>query len=192
MDEIKNRKSPLIFLGKHIEERKIYAMLEAARLAPSSYNHQPWRYIVVNDTHLLTKVQKGLAIGNFWAKTAPVLIIVLSKPTLDDQIDRKEYYLYDTGLSVMSLVIEGMHQGIATHQMIGFDEKAIKKELALSKQWRILTIIAVGYEECDKSKENIIKKFGMQLFDKLRTRLITPRKRKEIKEIAYFNAFNEK
>lgn len=190
LSEIKNRRSPIVFQERAVEEEKLRALLEAARWAPSSYNHQPWRYIVVNQNESLQKTRKGLVAGNFWAREAPVLIIALSKPEFDDQVDGKEYYLYDTGQSVISLVLEAVHQGLAAHQMLGFKEAVIKREFAIPDKWRVLVVIAVGYEAVLSSvKGGMIKKFGMVLFEKLRERMVAPRERKSIEEIASFNTF---
>ncbi len=191
LPQIKNRVSPLIFQDKLVEQKKLDAILEAARWAPSSYNHQPWRYMVVNEPELLEKTRRALAAGNFWAKQAPILIVVLSKPEFDDSVDGKEYYLYDTGQSVMSLILEAEHQGLATHQMLGFNELVLKQEFKIPDQWRVLVVIALGYEGgIETYKGGVIKKFGMQAFTKLRERLANPRARKPLSEIASFNEFN--
>lgn len=190
LPEIKNRRSPLIFEDKPVEQEKQNALLEAARFAPSSYNHQPWRYIVVNQKESLQKARKGLVEGNFWAKQAPVLIVALSKPEFDDQVDGKDYYLYDTGQSVMSLALEAQHQGLSTHQMLGFKEAVIKKEFAIPDKWRVIVLIAVGYEaDIASDKRGIVKKFGMRMFEKIQERIAKPRERKSVEEIASFNTF---
>jgi len=190
LPEIKNRVSPIIFQDKAVPKEKLDAVLEAARLAPSSYNRQPWRYIVANESAALAKAHKGLALGNFWAKQAPVIIIVISKPSFDDQVDGKEYYLYDTGLSVMLLVIEATHQGLSTHQMLGFKEDVVKKEFSIPDDWRIIVVIAMGHEgDLSSRKGSIIEKFGLGAFEKLRDRIASPRMRKELKEVVSFNGF---
>jgi nitroreductase len=193
LPQIKNRYSPLIFQDKPVEQEKIDALLEAARWAPSSYNHQPWRYIVANKPGALEKTRMALVAGNFWAKQAPVLIIVLSKPAFDDTIDGKEYYVYDTGQSVMSLAIEAEHQGLATHQMLGFKELVLKQEFKIPDPWRVLVVIALGYAgSVETYKGGVIKKFGMQAFAKLRERITRHRERKSITEIVSFNEFDFK
>lgn len=184
LKEIQTRHSPIIFQDKPVEKEKLDAILEAARWAPSSYNRQPWRYIVVNESGALDKARRALVAGNFWAKQAPVLIIALSKPELDDSIDGKDYYLYDTGQSVMSLALE------AAHQMIGFTEDVIKKEFAVPNEWRVIVLIALGYEaDIASDKRGVVKKFGMQVFEKMRERMVHPRERKSAEEIASFNTF---
>lgn len=191
LPEIKNRRSPLIFQNKKVPREKLAAVLEAARWAPSSYNHQPWRYIVIDKPMMLKKAHQGLARGNFWAQHAPVLILVLSKPEFDDRVGGKEYYLYDTGLSVMSLAIEAMHQGLSTHQMIGFKEDILKQEFTISDNWRVIVVVALGYAGDLKSfPKNIIARFGIQAFEKLRDRMVSPRTRKARKAIVSFNEFH--
>ena len=190
LPEIQTRRSPIIFQNRPVEQEKIEVVLEAARWAPSSYNHQPWRYIVVNENEALNKARKGLVAGNFWAKQAPILIIALSKPEFDDTVDGKEYYLYDTGQSVMSLALEAEHLGLSTHQMLGFTEATIKKEFAIPDPWRVIVLIALGYEaDMARDKRGIVQKLGMQVFEKIRERMVKPRERKSLQEIASFNTF---
>ncbi len=190
LSEIQTRRSSIIFQDRSVEREKLDAMLEAARLAPSSYNHQPWRYIVVNQKEALEKARKGLAAGNFWAKQAPVLIISLSKPEFDDQVDGKDYYLYDIGQSVMSLALEAEHLGLSTHQMLGFTEAVVKKEFAIPDEWRVIVVISVGYAaDLSSEKRGVIEKFGMRVFEKIRERMVKPRERKSLQEIASFNTF---
>lgn len=193
LPEIERRQSPLIFTKKLVEPEKLAAILEAARWAPSSFNHQPWRYLVANEKTALAKMHKGLSRGNFWAKAVPVILIALSKPDLDDRVDGKDYYLYDTGLSMMSLVIEAQHQGLATHQMIGFSEKVLKGEFEIPPPWRIIVVMAIGYKgKIDDLKNNLIAKFGLQAYEKLRERIVAPKSRKAMKEIVNYNEFKFK
>ncbi|HDQ88707.1 MAG TPA: hypothetical protein ENN92_00995, partial [candidate division WWE3 bacterium] len=78
-DIIKKRKSIRKCKKIPVENYKILQMIEAAILAPSATNRQPWRFIVVKDKALLKRITGGsLGAINRWAKTAPLLIVCCS------------------------------------------------------------------------------------------------------------------
>ena len=83
LDLVKNRKSVREFLDIPVEREKIMMCLEAARLAPSESNSQPWKFIVVDDKELKNKLCKaafsGLYFINTFCKTAPVIVVIISE-----------------------------------------------------------------------------------------------------------------
>ena len=83
LDLIKHRKSVRDFLDTPVEREKIMMCLEAARLAPSENNSQPWRFIVVDDRELKNKLCDAAFGGLYWintfCKTAPVMVVVISE-----------------------------------------------------------------------------------------------------------------
>lgn len=75
-----NRWSGIALSTKPVNEATVNSLLEAARWASSSYNEQPWKYIIGykdDDTH--KKISDNLMKGNSWAKKAPVLILSVAK-----------------------------------------------------------------------------------------------------------------
>ena len=82
LDLIKRRKSIRDFLDRPVEREKIMTCLEAARLAPSACNSQPWRFIVVDDMQLKNKLCQATFSGiysiNSFCKKKPVIVVVIS------------------------------------------------------------------------------------------------------------------
>ncbi|NQT67139.1 MAG: nitroreductase family protein, partial [Actinobacteria bacterium] len=100
---IKKRRSIRHFKNIHVEDEKILQIIDAARLAPSSANRQPWRFIIVKDRNLLVKISsKTLGTINKWAKTAPLIIVCCSvrKNILTNYIGEHlsgvKYHIIDT------------------------------------------------------------------------------------------------
>jgi nitroreductase len=89
--------------GKKIEPEKINIILNAARLAPSARNMQPWRFVVVQGKAAVENlVDSAFSENNMIARQAPAIIVVCARPEEDVNVDGKEYYLFDLGLSSCS------------------------------------------------------------------------------------------
>lgn len=179
LKEIENRKSVSVFKDNNVEDEKIDALIEAARWAPSSFNNQPWNYVFLSKTDSgRNGVEKALTSTNGWAKKAPLLVVAFARKKDDSVYDEREYYLYDTGQSVMSLVLEAEHQGLRSHQMAGFKGEKVKEALNIGEDYVPIVIIAIGYEEKNK-------KFLEKVGDKLKEKVLRSRKRKD-KEKNFF------
>lgn len=196
LPEIKNRKSITLFKEQDIEKDKIKALIEAARLAPSSYNNQPWNYVFVHKSSTFRKeVEDSLMVGNGWAKKAPYLIVVGADPDKDTTNNGVYYYLYDTGLSVMSLVLEAEHQGLRAHQMGGWEKEKLKKAVNFPDAINPIVVIALGYEETqDESMNNLkgIKSLINKANETIKNIIVRPRKRKPIYQNFFFGAYPKK
>ncbi len=160
LQEITGRYSPPIIDGRPVEQEKIEAIFEAARKAPSCYNNQPWRFVVVKkDDDTREALEKALSLGNGWAKKAALLVAVTAKPSSDCDKNDIPYYAYDAGMSVMSLVIEAEHQGLKSHQMAGYRENEVKAVLQIPDSFRVVSLIAIGYEgDVEKLSDRILAK----------------------------------
>lgn len=177
---IKSRHSCVVFQQKPVEPEKIRRLLEAARWAPSAMNHQPWNFIVVQQPEILRKVTQTQHPTNFWVKTAPLIIAIVSAPTVDTILNGREYYLYDCGLAAMNLTLQAESENLTTHHLLAFAEDRLKQVLLLPQQLQIVILIAVGYE--NKSASLIDK-----VHKKLRELLIKSRSRKPLSQIAHLN-----
>ena len=183
--QIKNRKSPLIFQAKKVEPAKIKILIEAARWAPSCFNDQPWKYIIVNkQAKTRPAFEQALNFGNGWAKAAACLVAVAANPKDDCKINDLPYYAYDCGLSVMNFTLEAEHQGLRVHQMAGYNEKKVKKALKIPAKYRVIVVFALGYEAD-------AKKFWDKLTQKIKDRIAEPRTRKPVKENFFFGQFKK-
>ena len=140
-----NRWSPRAMSGEEIDEKTLFTLLEAARWAPSSNNNQPWRFIYArrNTPHWNTFFNL-LAEGNLvWAKSAAVLIVVVSKTTFDSG-KPSPTHSYDTGAAWQSFALQGSLAGLIVHGMQGFDYDKAKAVLNIPDEYQVEAMIAVG------------------------------------------------
>src|SRR5512139_4019373 len=87
--------------SREIEAEKINSILNAAILAPSARNTQPWRFVVVQGKEAVENlVDRAFSENNTVARQAPVIIVVYATPEDDITADGKEYYLFDVGSAV--------------------------------------------------------------------------------------------
>lgn len=143
--EILQRKSVSHWNGKKCSEEIWDLLIEAARLAPSSWNHQPARYIIVKDEKNIRALSQCLHRTNQWVSDASGLIVQVANPEDDDCMDGKDYYLYDCGLAMMSLIYQAQIMGLTCRQMIGWDEQQVKQRLGIPAPYRVVVITALGF-----------------------------------------------
>ena len=130
------RWSPRGFDRAHeIGDEALAALLEAARWAPSAQNSQPWRFLVTRrgePAH--DRLFAALAPGNqAWAGAASALILVAARTAGDDGRPQP-WALYDTGQAVAALVTQAQADGLAVHQMGGFDTDAVRAGFGLGDE----------------------------------------------------------
>jgi len=156
---IRHRKSVRDFLDKPVEREKITMCLEAARLAPSACNSQPWRFVVVDDKQLKIKLSavafNGIYAINSFCKTAPVIIVVISERSkflarVGEIFRGTRYYLIDVGIAVEHFVLQAEELGLGTCWIGWFSEKAVKSVLGIPGHKKIDVLIALGYYDREK------------------------------------------
>ena len=183
LPELRNRKSPQVFDERDVEKEKIDALIEAARWSPSCFNNQSWNYVFVHkDSSTRKNFEEALSLGNGWANKASYLVAVGAKPDEDCDLNGLPYYAYDAGLSVMSMVVEAEHQGLRVHQMAGYNEEKVRKALGFSKDYRVIVVLALGYE-------GDIKKIWDKLEQRIKDKLAQPRTRKPREKNFFFTFF---
>ncbi|MDD5218482.1 MAG: nitroreductase family protein, partial [Candidatus Omnitrophica bacterium] len=141
--------------------------VEAARLAPSACNSQPWSFIVVDAPDRVRdigqKIFSGLYNMNRFAIEASALIVVISEKqkflsVLGGKIRDTRYYLIDIGIACEHLVLQAEELGIGSCWLGWFDEKALKAALSVPRDKKIDIVIALGYAEGDASSRPRIRK----------------------------------
>lgn len=163
---IKNRESVRGYLSQKVEREKIEKVLDTARLAPSACNSQPWKFVVIDDNELLSKISKSLytpAIGiNKFATTAPAFIIVIDEKRnitsgVGSLIKKQDYTSVDIGIASEHICLAATELGLGTCMMGWFDEKEIKKILEIPKSRKIHLVISIGYYDKKEPKKKIRK-----------------------------------
>ncbi|RJS92937.1 nitroreductase family protein [Salinisphaera sp. Q1T1-3] len=146
------RWSPYLFAETPVDVNDLQALFEAARWAPSSYNEQPWRFIVgvagQGDDH--QRILDCLAEPNrVWAGRAPVLVLGVVVDQFVPSGTPNKAAEHDLGLAVGNLLVEATVRGLSVHQMIGVDADAAKTEFGVPDSAHVLTAMAIGH--ADKS-----------------------------------------
>ena len=159
LDLIKHRKSVREFLNIPVERDKIMTCLEAARLAPSESNSQPWRFIVVDDRELKNRLCDA-AFGrihwfNAFCKTAPVMVVVISEKSkfiarIGGMLRGIKYYLIDIGITCEHFVLQAEELGLGTCWIGWFSERGVKATIGIPQRKRIDILIALGYYDREK------------------------------------------
>lgn len=145
------RQSDRKYDSRPVARELIVKCLEAARLAPSACNSQPWKFVVVDEPELLARMgdaSAGLGMNKF-AREVPVLVaVVLEKMNLTARIGSvikdKEYSLLDVGIAVEHFCLQAAELGLGTCIMGWFDEKAVRKMLGIGNR-RVPLLISLGY-----------------------------------------------
>jgi len=141
-----DRWSPRSFDPKAlISTEDMTAFLEAARWAPSSYNFQPWRFIISRrGDETFQKICEAISgFNQVWAPNASALIAVVVEQKTEGHI-YPPIALFDTGLAVSQMTVEAHHRGFIIHQMIGFDKEKMNKSFDISGQRDCIVILAIG------------------------------------------------
>ncbi len=132
-----------------ITEEIVLELAESARIAPSCFNNQPWRYIFVYEEERLTEMFAALNRGNQWAERASLIIAVFSEPDLDCRIKGRDYFLYDTGTATGFLILRATEIGLVAHPIAGFDEQMVKEILHIPDYMTVITLLIVGKRAAD-------------------------------------------
>jgi len=171
------RWSPYAFAPRVVAEADLRSLFEAARWAPSSYNEQPWSFLVATreDPEEFGRILACLDEGNqVWAKAVPVLAlgVVRLKFARNNQDNRAA--VHDLGLAVGNLVVEATARGLSVHQMIGILPDKARKVFQIPEHSAAWTAIAIGYRD-DPS----------QLPEALKARELGPRQRKPLSQFVF-------
>jgi len=153
-DLINRRRSIRQYTDKPVEREKIEACLEAARLAPSTSNSQPWKFIVVDDPDLRSIVAKETVAPfrsfNTFTDQVPVLVAVMAdkisvKAKTGQLLRRFDFGLIDIGIATEHFCLQATELGLGTCMLGWFHEKAVKKLLDIPRNKRVYLMIALGY-----------------------------------------------
>ncbi len=128
-----------------LSDEQLLALLEAARWAPSANNSQPWRFLAARrGEQACDDLLATLAAGNrAWAGAASALVLVASVDT-DPAGRGMPWSRYDTGQAVAALSTQAQADGLAVHQMGGFDAVAVRETFGLDPALTPVVVVAVG------------------------------------------------
>ena len=169
---VKHRTSIRGYLNKAVEKEKVMMCLEAARVAPSACNSQPWKFIIVDDRELKNKLCDGAFSGiysmNSFCKTAPVIVAIISEKSkflarIGGMFRGTKYYLIDIGIAGEHFVLQAEDLGLGTCWIGWFNERAVKSILKVPQNKKIDILISLGYYD----KEEVRPEHGREPIDKI-------------------------
>ena len=143
---IKTRRSVRKYKATPVDQDKIDRILEAARLAPSAANFQPWHFILIRDEQTRRNL-KG-AYGRDWFTAAPVIICACAEPGKGwVRRDGKNYADVDVTIAFEHLVLAAAAEGLGTCWIGAFDPVKLKRILGLPDAIEPLAMTPLGYPD---------------------------------------------
>lgn len=145
---IARRWSPRAFADRSITEAQLDRLLEAARWAPSSFNGQPWAFLVAtreeadNFARLLGCL---VEFNQTWARSASALAIAVAQLNFSHNQQPNRHAWYDLGLAVGNLTVQATAEGLFVHQMGGFNPAQARAEFRIPDGWEPVAALAIGY-----------------------------------------------
>lgn len=182
-DLLRQRWSPLAFADKLVEPEKLRSVLEAARWAASSYNEQPWSFIIATKENPadFERLLGCLAEGNQeWARNAPVLMISVAKLYFERNGVENRHAFHDVGAAAAYLSLQATAQGLFIHQMAGFDVQLTRQTYNIPEGYEPVAAIALGYLGDAQT-----------LSERLQQREIAPRQRKPLEDFVFSGSWNQ-
>lgn len=171
LDLAKKRCSIRKYAEKRIGKEEIDYLLEAARMAPSACNYQPWFFLVVESPE--GKEQLQACYPREWFKSAPLYIVVFGdhRQSWKRSIDGKDHLDIDAAIAIEHICLAAAEKGLGTCWVCHFDAVRCAQAFQAPEGVEAIAILPVGYPE------------EPDLFDR------TPKRRKEIGEIVRYDSF---
>ncbi len=171
------RWSPYGFEDRAVAQADLRSLFEAARWAASSYNEQPWSYLVATRENPVefARLLSCLVEGNqAWAKSATVLALGVVSLRFSRNNKENRAAVHDLGLAAGNLLVEATARGLCVHQMIGILPANAREVYQIPEHSEAWTAIAIGYKG-DPAK----------LPDALKERDLAPRQRKPLSQFVF-------
>ena len=178
-----SRWSPYAFADRDVDAEDLRSLFEAARWAPSSYNEQPWSYVVAtrDDSDGFERLLSCLVEGNqAWARHVPVLALGITRERFTRNDKPNAAAQHDLGLAAGALLVEATARGLVVHQMIGILPDRARELYRIPDHSAALTALAIGYHG-----------EGAELPDDIRARDDAPRTRKPLSEFVFGDTWGE-
>jgi nitroreductase len=136
------RKSIRKFTGELITEDQIKLIMEAAQIAPSASNKQPYKFIVIKDDELKTAFRKKTARQNFIEKAAVIFVVLGIK-------EREYWYKVDIGIAVEHMALQAAELGLGSCWIGAIEREKVRELLKIPNDWEIVSLLIVGIPDQD-------------------------------------------
>ena len=146
LDLIKNRGSIRRYKDRPIPKDTLMSILEAARLAQSANNGQPWQFIVVTDQVMKRRLVEA-ADGQDFVGEAAAVIVCLAKPEASFPVGPFEGFLIDLAIAIENMVLTAWDLGVGSCWIGAFSENEVKKLLDVPENLRVMSLLTLGYPD---------------------------------------------
>lgn len=146
LDVIRQRRSVRVYKKDPIPEEILLRVLEAARLAPSGKNLQPWKFVIVRDAKLKKKLAEASNKQSFIAM-APLIVVACGFPG-ECYRSVGRYMLswpVDVTIALEHMILQAQEEGLGTCWIGSFEEKEVKSILGVPDLARVLALTPLGY-----------------------------------------------
>ena len=187
LDAIANRWSPYRFEPRELDDDNLRLCLEAARWAASSFNDQPWSWLIARrqDHEPFERMIHCLMEGNRpWAQNAGALILSVSRTSFEHNGKPNRMALHDLGQAAAHLALQATALGLQVHQMAGINRSVIRQEFQIPEGYEPQTAIAIGYPDESQPVD--------PQDEELSERESGPRRRKELSEFAFAGTWGKR
>jgi nitroreductase len=176
VEPILRRWSPRAYADRPIPVEDLKRGFEAARWAASSYNEQPWRFLVGHrgDAAYQKIFDSLVPFNQSWAKSAPVLILSIARKHFTHSGETNHHGWHDVGAAMANFAVQITALGLHSHSMAGFDHQKAKEALNIPDDFDTVAVTAVGYLGDPES-----------LPEGMRKGELSPRERKDLKEFVF-------
>ena len=145
LKEIRERRSIRKFKDRDVMEEQVRLLIEAASMAPSGHNTQPWRFLIVRDEETKAKIAKADHEQD-WMTTVPVLIACVADSTLRDDGDMIRV-IRDTSIAGENLLLQAQHLGLGSCWTGWYEQEEMREVLGLPDTCFIVGVLAIGYAD---------------------------------------------
>jgi nitroreductase len=177
------RWSPRAFDSRPVEQQKLRSLFEAARWAASSFNAQPWYFIVAtkDDPASFNRVlQSFVEFNQAWAKNAPVIGLSVAGLKFEHNGQANRHAFHDVGQAAANLALQASSLGLQIHQMAGILPDRARELFSIPQGYEAVAGFALGYPGDPRS-----------LPDQLREREVAPRERKPLESFVFSGKWGE-
>ena len=157
-EAIDERRAYRSLVPEDIDRELIEELANAAGLAPSCFNNQPWRFVFVMDFETRQQVFSALSEGNRWAHDASMIVAVYAEAEDDCVLDERHYYLFDTGMATAFLILRATDLGMVAHPIAGYTPDEVKKTLNIPPDATLITLVNGDTLVVRESVEEVVRR----------------------------------
>ncbi len=139
LEAIRKRKSVRAYAPTPVPREKLERVLEAARLAPSAENRQPWYFVVVTDPEKRKRIARSGVFAGFLAES-PVVIVGCG-----DRKASPKWHVVDVAIAMQNMVLAATAEGLGTCWVGSFDEGVVRRLLKIPERFKVIALLALGY-----------------------------------------------